>query len=223
MSRQIWLFLSLMCVAMLCYSHFFLQEYILMKPCEQCVYVRFAMCVIAFAGLLAFFFSNNKALKALAYALCWWGVYLGFTHSFLLEKIHRAFKEANPFGISGCSHTPHFPFALPLDSLFPSLFRPNGICGLDTPLIEAENALNLSLLQRFFIGSAENNFTDGFYSKGWFVLPQFEFLSMAQSCLLVFTVIAVGLGVSFCLWGTKNFKYALCAIFLLFALIYCAK
>ena len=217
MTRKFGLYLCLLCVAMLCYAHFFLQNYLMMKPCEQCVYVRFAVCIIAFGAFIAFAFPQKLA-KALSYALCFWGVYLGFKHSFLLNQIHQAFKEGNAFGIRGCSHTPNFPFKLPFDEFFPSLFKPNGICGLDTPLIAMEDSI--STLQSFFVGSVENNFTDGFYSKGWFVLPQFEFISMAQACLLVFSVFAVGLGVSFLLWGQKNLNYALSAVVFTSALIY---
>lgn len=221
-SKSLWLFLCIMSVAMLCYAHFFLQIYLFMRPCEQCVYLRFAICVVACGSLIALISPKNEFFKAFAYGLCFWGVYLGFKHSFLLQKIHRAFKESNPFGVSGCSHTPHFPFALPLDTIFPSFFRPNGACGLDTPLIPTERSSKLSTLQSFFVGSMENNFTDGFYSKGWYVFPEFEFISMAQACLLAFGVFALGLGVNFCLWGRKKFIYALCAVALTFALNYLA-
>ncbi len=217
MTRKFGLYLCLLCVAMLCYAHFFLQNYLMMKPCEQCVYLRFAVSVVAFGAFVAFAFPQKLA-KALSYALCFWGLYLGFKHSFLLNQIHQAFKEGDVFGIRGCSHTPNFPFKLPFDEFFPSLFKPNGICGLDTPLIAMEDSI--STLQSFFVGSVENNFTDGFYSKGWFVLPQFEFISMAQACLLVFGVFAVGLGVSFLLWGQKNLNYALSAVVFTSALIY---
>lgn len=216
--KSLWLFLCLMSVAMLCYTHFFLQNYLFMRPCEQCVYIRLSICIIV-CGCLIALISPKNVFKVVAYSLCFWGVYLGFKHSFLLQKIHLAFKASNPFGISGCSHTPHFPFALPLDRLFPSFFRPNGACGLDAPLIPTEQISNLSALQRFFIGNVENNFTDGFYSKGWYMLPQFEFISMAEACLLAFGVFALGLGVSFCLWARKNFIYALCAITFTFALV----
>ena len=221
--KSLWLFLCLMSVIMLCYAHFFLQIYLFMKPCEQCVYVRFAVLIIAFGSFLALLIPKIKFLKAFAFGLCFWGVYLGFKHAFLLQKIHRLFKESNPFGMSGCSHNPHFPFALPLDSFFPSLFRPNGACGLDTPLIPVENTSKLSTLQKFFVGSIENNFSDGFYSKGWYVLPQFEFISIAGACLLVFGVFLFALGVNFYLWGRKNLAYALCAVVFTFALIWTAS
>ena len=218
-AKSSWLALFALCVLSLCYAHFFLQEYLFMRPCEKCVLVRFAFCVIALGAFVAFIAPQNKLLKALAFALCAWGVAFGAKHSLALHHIQQAFKENNPFGVSGCSHAPHFPFGLPLDTILPSFFRPNGVCGLDTPIIPAENAINLSAVQRFFVGSVENNFTEGFYSKGWFLLPQFEFISMPQACLLLFGALALALGVGFVVWGKKNLSYALCAFVVAFGLI----
>lgn len=221
-AKSLWLALCLACVAMLAYAHFFLQEYLFMRPCEKCVFVRFAFCLIAVGSFVAFVLPHNKTLKALAFALCAWGIAFGTKHSLALYHIQQAFKEHNPFGVNGCSHAPRFPFGLRLDELLPSFFRPNGVCGLDAPIIPAENAVNLSAVQRFFVGSVENNFTEGFYSNGWFLLPQFEWLSMPQACLLVFGVLAFVLGVSFIWWGKQNPLYALCACVPAFGLIYFA-
>lgn len=180
----IWLFLGIASVLLLCYAHYFLQIYLFMNPCEQCVYIRFALLVVAFSAFLAL-----CGLKIFAFILSFWGIFLGIKHSLLLSQIHQAMQENNPFGINSCSQNPNFPFSLPLEKLYPSLFQPNGICGLDVSFVNFEE--NLSSLQSFFIGTADNNFTNGLYSKGWYLVPQFEFINMAQGSLLVFALFAL--------------------------------
>ncbi len=205
---KIWLFIAILSLALLGYAHF-LQVYLFMKPCEQCVYLRFAFFVMAFSGLLGILsvnfrpkFSILKNLTQIfAYILGFWSVFLGVKHALALDKLHSALKNADPFGVSGCSQTPHFPFGLPLHEWFSALFKPSGVCGLDTPFVPAEKAADLSVLQALFVGTKEQNFTNGLYSEGWYLVPQVEFLSMAQGCLLVFSAFGVVLGVSFLLWG----------------------
>ena len=200
---KIWLFITLFSLVLLGYAHF-LQHYLFMKPCEQCVYLRFALLVMTFSGLFGILsvnfrqkFSFLKNLTQIfAYILGFWGVFLGVKHGLRLDKLHTALKEGNPFGVSGCSQTPHFPFGLPLDRWFASFFKPDGVCGLDTPFVPAEKALDLSTLQALFVGTSEQDFTNGLYSKGWYLVPQFEFLTMAQGCLLVFGAFGGLLGVS---------------------------
>ena len=223
---KIWLFIAISSLVLLGYAHF-LQVYLFMKPCEQCVYLRFAFFVIAFSGLLGILSVNflqkfsilRNLTQILAYILGFWGVFLGVKHALALDKLHSALKNADPFGVSGCSQTPHFPFGLPLHSWFGALFEPNGVCGLDTPFVPAEKATDLSALQALFVGTSEQNFTDGLYSEGWYLVPQAEFLSMAQGCLLVFLVFGVVLLASFLLWGKGHLKPATLALCGAFALI----
>lgn len=225
-----------------------------MRPCEQCVYLRFAMCVMILGsifGLLGEFLgrkalnlgilksenlglnsqnlnaqnsnlSENQALNSsqnlgsnpaqifakflqiLAFLMSFWGVYLGFKHAFLLDQIHAALKSGDPFGVSGCSQTPHFPLSLPLDKLAPSFFAPNGACGLDAPFVP--EGADLSALQSLFLGTLTQNFTDGFYSNGWYLVPSLEFINMATACALIFGLFAVILVVKFVLFVRCNLK-----------------
>ncbi len=207
---KIWLFIAVSSLVLLGYAHF-LQHYLFLKPCEQCVYLRFALLVMAFSGLfgiLSLNFSQKFSIlknvaQIFAYILGFWGVFLGVKHALRLDSLHTALKDGNPFGVSGCSQTPHFPFGLPLDRWLASFFKPDGVCGLDKPFVSAEKALDLSPLQAFFVGTNAQNFTDGLYSKGWYLVPQFEFLTMAQGCLLVFGAFGVILGACLLLWGKK--------------------
>lgn len=313
-----WAFILIIAAFSLLYAHF-LQEFLFMRPCEQCVYLRFAMCVMILGsifGLLGEFFGRKalnlgvlksenlglnsqnlntqnsnlseslntqnakfsenlntknlefsknlnaqnaefsdlnensplsktqnlhgdfnakfknqslsenpaknqalnssqnlgsnfaqifaKFLQILAFLTSFWGVYLGFKHAFLLNQIHAALKSGDPFGVSGCSQTPHFPLSLPLDKLAPSFFTPNGACGLDAPFVP--EGADLNALQSLFLGTLTQNFTDGFYSNGWYLVPSLEFINMATACALIFGLFAVILVVKFTLFARRNLK-----------------
>ncbi|TQR56576.1 disulfide bond formation protein B [Campylobacter troglodytis] len=193
--RRLWFFIFTISLFSLLFVHYFLQIYLFMKPCVHCVYLRFAMLVMCVASFLGLVFKA-KFMQVLSLFLGGWGVFLGLKHSFLLNKIQASLKENNPFGIDGCTSITNFPLSLPLDKLFPSLFAPSGICGLDLAFVSED--VNLSRVQEFFIGRAENNFSDGLYSQGWYLVPKFEFISMAQACMLIFGI------------------FGLCLIFILF-------
>lgn len=188
-SRGFWLTFFLLCLALLAFAHFFLQNYLFMQPCEQCVYIRFFILLIALACFLAMLKPLFYALKALVYGLLFFAIFLGLKHNLLLIANENAVKNADPFGVLGCSTNQLSPFNLPLEHISEGLFKVSGICGISSPLIP-ENT-HLSSLQSFFLGSAENAFSDGLYSKGWFLLPQFEFLSIAEASFLVFCFFAV--------------------------------
>lgn len=276
-----WAFILIIAAFSLLYAHF-LQEFLFMRPCEQCVYLRFAMCVMILGsifGLLGEFlgrkalnlsilksehlglnsqnlnaqnvefsdlnenspllkaqnlhgdfkanFKNQslsenpaknqvlnssqklglnfaKFLQILAFLMSFWGIYLGFKHAFLLNQIHAALKSGDPFGVSGCSQTPHFPLSLPLDKLAPSFFAPNGACGLDVPFVP--EGADLSALQSLFLGTLAQNFTDGLYSNGWYLVPSLEFINMATACALIFGLFAVILVVKFVLFVRRILK-----------------
>jgi len=197
----------------LSYAHFFLQNYLFMRPCEQCVYIRFAMSVIilgAVLGILSEFFKNHF-LSFLALLMLFLGVILGFYHSFLLAEIYKALEESNPFGISGCSNQARFIFSLSLDEYFPKLFKPSGICGLESAFV-SEGA-NLSSLQEFFIGTRSDDFSSGIYSKGWFLIPGANLINMAQACFVLFGVLSLCvLFLSFHFFKNKQFLIPLFAL-----------
>ena len=45
---------------------------------------------------------KNIILKLIAYALSFWGAILGIMYSLKLDKIHKAARGDDPFGVQGC-------------------------------------------------------------------------------------------------------------------------
>lgn len=174
--RKIWLFVFGICIFSLALSHFFFQNYLGMRPCEFCVYIRFDMLMIAFGALFGFFSFFKFRLKILAFGFCFYGVIFGFLHAIKLHKIHTATLSGDAFsGLSGCKTFPKFPLNLALHEYFPSLFLPTGLCGLDasTPDINANG------VQEFFIK---------LYSQGWYLIPSHQVITMAECVLGIFIV-----------------------------------
>ena len=73
-----------------------------MRPCQQCVYIRFAFLCMTLGGALAGISPKNIILKLIAYALSFWGAILGIMYSLKLDKIHKAARGDDPFGVQGC-------------------------------------------------------------------------------------------------------------------------
>lgn len=123
-SRVFWLFLTLLTLIPVLIAHYFLQNYLYMRPCEQCVYIRFDMLLVSFGAFLGFLNPNQRFLKCLAFIFAFYGCYLGLEHSFVLEKIYTSVKSENPFGVASCKLSPTFPFNLPLQEYFSGWFMP---------------------------------------------------------------------------------------------------
>jgi len=188
-ARRIWFFLALIAFIPVLIAHYFFQNYLYMRPCEHCVYLRLDMLFIAFGAFLCFVYPKSKILKVLAFILIFYGVFMGIKHSLILQKIYAMVLEENPFGgIEGCKNIPQFIFNLPLHEWFKGWFLPSGECGNDKPFV-LEGTI-LSPLQEFFIGQAPY-FQNGLYSKGWFLIPQYSFINMAQFCFLLFLFVGV--------------------------------
>lgn len=183
---RIWLFLALFTLIPVLVAHYFLQNYLYMHPCEQCVYIRFDMLLVSFGAFLGFLSPKGFFLRSLAFIFAFYGCYMGLEHSFILEKIYMLIQDENPFGgIANCKQSPTFPFDLPLHEYFSGWFMPSGECGNDRAFVP--EGLVLSPLQEFFIGQAPY-FQDGIYSEGWYLIPWLHFLNMAQVCSLIFSL-----------------------------------
>ena len=218
--RKIYIFLSLFLGILLLISHYFLQKYLFMRPCEQCVYIRFAMVIIIIACFIAFINPKNDFLKSLFYVFAFFGIYYGINASLKLDDIYEAVKNQNAFGLS-CKQIPIFPFNIELDKYF-SFFKITGECGNDIAYVPKEEISNLSSLQKFFIGNP-NEFKDGIYSDGWYLLPWFDFINMAKFSLMVFCFcfFVVFLGFFAFIFKAKKFYsvFVVLASFLLIFLI----
>ena len=189
--NKTWFLLCLFSIALVLFLHYFLQLYLFMNPCANCVYIRFAICVFALGAFLLIF--GNK-FAFLAFAMLFYALFLGFKYSFLLNESYEAIANANPFGVTSCPSELNFIFSLPLDKIFPSLFTATGTCGMDAPIVPEFMSDQLSKIQEFFVGTKEANFTNGLYSKAWFLIPKFEFINMAQGimiCLVFFSFFVI--------------------------------
>ncbi|VDZ76739.1 disulfide isomerase [Salmonella bongori] len=51
--RFLWLFMAVAMGGLIILAHSFFQIYLYMAPCEQCVYIRYAMLVMVFGGVIA--------------------------------------------------------------------------------------------------------------------------------------------------------------------------
>lgn len=174
---------------MLILAHWVFQVWLYMKPCEYCVYIRFAFFCILFSGVIAAIKPKNVIFKVIGYVLAFWGCIEGVVSSLKLDKIHQAVRSDFPFGVQGCSSDPTFAFALPLDKWSPDWFKPTGDCGYDYPIVPDD--VILSGLQQFL--------TD-FYADGWYLWPATHFMNMAQVCLIIFCLFLLILGVAAFSW-----------------------
>lgn len=175
--RFLWAIMFVAMVGLVIVAHSLFQNYIFMKPCEQCVYIRYAMLVMALGGVFALINPKNAILKIIAYVLALYGAIRGIMYSVKLDKIHEAVHGDDPFGVQGCSAVPSFDFNLPLHVWAPDWFLPTGDCGYDNPLIP--DGVNLSSLQQWLVD---------FYADGWYLIPSSHFGNMAQCTLIAFGV-----------------------------------
>ncbi len=195
--RFLWLLMSVLCLLLLMISHFLLQGYGYMQPCEQCVYIRYVLVIVALGGIITAIKPSNAILKIVGYLLAFYGAIRGMMFSLKLNTIHHAINSDDFFGVQGCSLIPHFDFNLPLHIWAPAWFGPTGDCGLDAPIIP-DNVV-LEGFRKVFVES---------YSDGWYLIPSLQFGNMAQCCLFAFSVCLVCLSAmlaSFII--TKAFKY----------------
>lgn len=193
LKRSAWLAIALFSAFLVIFAHAVFQKWLFMEPCEQCVYIRFAFCVVALGAFLVWISPKSLMTYLTGLALSLYGAFYGLLCSLKLAKIHAAMhsEEADQlFGLEGCSTSVHYPLGLPLDAWLPDWFAASGECGIDAPVVPANAAL----------GSIQTYLVDLYTaSGGWYLLPQSEFLNMAQCCaifciLLIATFILLTLG-----------------------------
>lgn len=174
--RSIWLWMAALSILVLAFSHFILQGYLMMRPCEKCVYVRFAVLVCAIASLIRFFTpSRMKALGLGVDALFLAGCAYGIANAVaLLDAEARNTCSLDALGIE-------FPFGLPLHEWIPSLFAPKGICGESLPVVMDGQALDS--LQSYLIG-------EYLQTGGWYLIPSLKLGSVAGCSLFLFIAMA---------------------------------
>ena len=180
--RWPWVVIAFLSVALVVIAHNVFQVWLYMKPCEQCVYIRFAFLCMTFGCLFPIVFPKSLACRIISYVCGVYGCIYGIMCSLKLDSIHRAIHSDDldaMFGMQGCSLEPHYPFGLPLEKWAPDWFLPTGDCGYDNSDVPMGTVL--SPLQESII----NMYND---AGGWYLIPSMKFMSMAQCCLLGFTV-----------------------------------
>ena len=183
--RWPWVLIIALSCSLVLVAHYVFQVWLHMKPCEQCVYIRFALLVIALGALIACIAPRNLWVKLAAAAVSLCGCVYGAMCSLRLNRIHQAVRSDSLddlFGIQGCSTEPHYPFGLPLEKWAPDWFMPTGDCGYDLAVVP--DGMKLSAMQEWLIGLYNS-------SDGWYLVPSLKFMNMAQCCLLAFIVAAL--------------------------------
>lgn len=187
--RVLWILLFIVGLGLEQVAYQIFQKWLYMKPCEQCVYIRFSMVCLMIAGVVGAINPKNLVLKLIGAIIAIYGTVTGIRFSLTLIKISEAYRTGDPFGVQGCSSTPKFPFNLPLHQWFPSTFLPTGDCGVSYPIVPSDAVL--SPMQKYF--------TD-LYRDGWYLIPSRQFLDMEQSTLLCFSVVLFVLIVCLVSW-----------------------
>ena len=168
-----------------------------MKPCEQCVYIRFGFLVVALGALITVINPKNLTLKLVGLVVSVYGAVYGLMCSFKLSAIHHAIHGDDMeavFGMQGCSLEPKYPFGLALEKWAPDWFLPTGDCGYDTAVVP--DGTVLSSAQQFLINMYNS-------ADSWYLIPAWKFMSMAQCCILAF---GVALIMVVCLTGSSLWK-----------------
>jgi len=170
-----WFWLFVISAGYLATSYFFFQRCLFMSPTQMGALVRLGFAVAGVGALIGLLMSFSFIARLIAYVLGFAGAIYGFTQS---SAPHPAADAAN------CLAAPAFPFAAPLDSLLPELFRPASCTG--TPSFPAGTAL--SDVQSFF---------SGFYGEGFYLVPSIKFADAAQCAQIAFAAFAAVLAVMF--------------------------
>jgi len=193
--RFLWAVMAVAMGGLVLIAHSFFQMYLYMAPCEQCVYIRFAMLIMAAGGLIAAINPKVVALKLIGTLAAFVGSILGLMYSVKLNRIHHAVHDADGlFGVQGCSTEPSFPLNLPLAQWSPDWFKPTGDCGYDAPNVP--DGVTLDSVQQWFINMYVS-------SEGWYLIPSMKFINMAQACFMAFGLVFAVLVVMAVIWGIK--------------------
>lgn len=133
-TRWPWLVIAILSAGLVLIAHNVFQVWLYMKPCEQCVYIRFAFLCMTFGCLFTLAWPKALIMRIIAYVCGVYGCIYGIMCSVKLSSIHHAIHSEDLdalFGMQGCSLEPHYPFGLPLEKWAPDWFLPTGDCGYD--------------------------------------------------------------------------------------------
>ncbi|MEE3704410.1 disulfide bond formation protein B [Campylobacter sp. CX2-8023-23] len=175
--RKLWLyngFFTLFCVAV---AHFILQNYLYMRPCVQCIYIRYYMIIAGFGAIFIAIFYKQILLYIFGILVFSYGGIWGIIESLKLNTIHQAIANANPFGVKGCLDKPIFELNIAWDEILPSIFKATGQCGLDMPVVPLD--VKFDPIQAYFIE---------LYQDGWYLISPLKLINMAQISIIIFSI-----------------------------------
>lgn len=181
-SRWMWGLIAFLSFGLIVLAHNVFQVWLYMKPCEQCVYIRFAFLLIGIGAVFALINPRVFLLRVAGYGFGLWGAVYGILCSVKLRTIHHAVHSDDPmafFGMQGCSMQPHYPFGIPMEKWAPDWFLPTGDCGYENSVVP--QGVDLSSAQKFLIDMYDA-------AGGWYLIPSKHFMTMADCCLLAFGV-----------------------------------
>ena len=124
-TRWPWLLIAILSAGLVLIAHNVFQVWLYMKPCEQCVYIRFAFLCMTFGCLFTLAWPKALICRLIAYVCGVYGAIYGIMCSVKLSDIHHAIHSDDLdalFGMQGCSLEPHYPFGLPLEKWAPDWF-----------------------------------------------------------------------------------------------------
>lgn len=121
-SRSFW-FLVLFSALLFEGVALYFQYVMNLSPCVMCVYERVALFSIAAAALFGFLAPSWTLWR-------WLALLAGLVAAVkgLLISLKHVDYQLHPGPWNQCESLPQFPDFLPLDHLFPALFRPYGVC-----------------------------------------------------------------------------------------------
>ncbi len=125
--RWPWIVIAILSAGLVLIAHNVFQVWLYMKPCEQCVYIRFAFLCMTFGCLFPIVCPKSLICRLISYVCGVYGCIYGIMCSVKLQSIHAAIHSDDldaMFGMQGCSLQPHYPFGLPLEKWAPDWFLP---------------------------------------------------------------------------------------------------
>ena len=176
-SKKLWIYIGVFMLFCVGVAHFIFQNYLYMRPCVQCIYIRYYMIIAGFGAIFIAIFYKQILLYIFGILVFSYGAICGLLESLKLNTIHQAIANANPFGVKGCLDRPIFELKIAWDEILPSLFKATGQCGLDMPMVPTD--IKLDTIQGYFVS---------LYQDGWYLIPSLKLINMAQISIIIFSV-----------------------------------
>jgi disulfide bond formation protein DsbB len=128
--RLAWLGLGGLALGLEIFSHIYFQNYLKLRPCELCVYIRFSMVAVFLGSAVTALNPRRFAWRLAGGLFVVWGLIQGLIWDIRLAGIY--WQAAAPGYYALCSPaTVRFPLGLPLERWLPSHFAPTAPCGVD--------------------------------------------------------------------------------------------